>query len=72
PRVMTSASPLSVLPVPEIFHAVQVIAAVTFGPPILYTAAALIYLLFSSVLSTLQRRLETHFVRHALFHAELR
>ena len=39
---------------------------------ILYTEAALIYLLLSSVLSTLQRRLETRFGRHALFQAEWR
>ncbi|MGU4703810.1 cysteine ABC transporter permease, partial [Burkholderia cepacia] len=56
----------------EIFQAAQRIAAVTYEPLILYTEAALIYLLFSSVLSTLQRRLETRFGRHALFHAELR
>ncbi|KVM07256.1 cysteine ABC transporter permease [Burkholderia ubonensis] len=62
----------AVLTVPEIFQAAQRIAAVTYEPLILYTEAALIYLLFSSVLSTLQQRLETHFGRHARFHAELR
>jgi cystine transport system permease protein len=45
---------------------------VTYEPLILYTEAALIYLLFSSVLSSLQRRLELRFGRHALFQAELR
>ncbi|RKU00936.1 cysteine ABC transporter permease [Burkholderia sp. Nafp2/4-1b] len=62
----------AVLTVPEIFQAAQRIAAVTYEPLILYTEAALIYLLFSSVLSSLQRRLELRFGRHALFHAELR
>ena len=69
---MKDTSLAAVLTVPEIFQAAQRIAAVTYEPLILYTEAALIYLLFSSVLSTLQRRLETHFGRHALFHAELR
>jgi cystine transport system permease protein len=62
----------AVLTVPEIFQAAQRIAAVTYEPMILYTEAALVYLLLSSVLSTLQRRLEVRFGRHALFQAELR
>lgn len=62
----------AVLTVPEIFQAAQRIAAVTYEPLILYTEAALIYLLFSSVLSTTQRRLEAHYGRHALFQAGLR
>ncbi|AHV93763.1 MULTISPECIES: amino acid ABC transporter permease [Bordetella] len=57
----------AVLTVPEIFQAAQRIAAVTYEPMILYTEAALIYLLFSSVLSALQTRLEKHFGQHAVF-----
>ncbi|MCF6691058.1 amino acid ABC transporter permease [Raoultella terrigena] len=48
----------SVITVPELFLAAQRIAAVTYQPLILYTEAALIYLLISSVLSYLQSRLE--------------
>ncbi|WP_311202170.1 amino acid ABC transporter permease [Erwinia pyrifoliae] len=48
----------SVITVPELFLAAQRIAAVTYQPLILYTEAAIIYLLLSSVLSALQARLE--------------
>ncbi|GAB2886336.1 amino acid ABC transporter permease [Paraburkholderia jirisanensis] len=57
----------AVLTVPEIFQAAQRIASVTYEPLILYTEAALIYLMFSSVLSSAQVRLERKFGRHALF-----
>lgn len=57
----------AVLTVPEIFQAAQRIASVTYEPLILYTEAALIYLVFSSVLSSAQVRLERKFGRHALF-----
>lgn len=59
----------AVLTVPEIFQAAQRIASVTYEPLILYTEAALIYLVFSSVLSAAQVRLERKFGRHALFQA---
>jgi len=52
------------LTVPEMFHAAQQIAAVTYEPLILYSEAALLYLLFSSVLSTLQVKLEKRLARH--------
>jgi cystine transport system permease protein len=55
----------AVLTVPEIFQAAQRIAAVTYEPLILYCETALIYLLFSSALSSLQGKLERHFGRHA-------
>lgn len=48
----------SVITVPEMFLAAQRIAAVTYQPLILYSEAALIYLIFSSVLSALQNALE--------------
>jgi cystine transport system permease protein len=57
----------AVLTVPEIFQAAQRIASVTYEPLILYTEAALIYLLFSSVLSSAQVRLESRLGQHALF-----
>jgi cystine transport system permease protein len=57
----------AVLTLPEIFQAAQRIASVTYEPLILYTEAALIYLVFSSVLSSAQVRLERRFGRHALF-----
>ena len=44
--------------VPELFQAAQRLASVTYEPLILYIETAFIYLLFSSVLSTLQDRLE--------------
>lgn len=44
--------------VPELFQAAQRLASVTYEPLILYIETALIYLLFSSVLSTLQDKLE--------------
>ena len=44
--------------VPELFQAAQRIVATTYEPLILYIETALIYLMFSSVLSTLQDRLE--------------
>ncbi|SDV51527.1 amino acid ABC transporter permease [Chitinasiproducens palmae] len=57
----------AVLTVPEIFQAAQRIAAVTYEPLVLYTEAALIYLVFSSVLSSAQARLEKRFGQHARF-----
>ena len=44
--------------VPELFQAAQRLASVTYEPLILYIETALIYLMFSSVLSLLQDRLE--------------
>ncbi|MFQ2483236.1 amino acid ABC transporter permease [Aeromonas caviae] len=44
--------------VPELFQAAQRLASVTYEPLILYIETALIYLMLSSVLSTLQDRLE--------------
>lgn len=52
------------LTVPELFQKAQVIAAVNYEPLIVYSEAALIYLLFSSVLSNLQTRLEKRLERH--------
>lgn len=50
--------------VPELFQAAQRIVATTYEPLILYIEAALLYLALSSVLSTLQQRLERRFARY--------
>lgn len=50
--------------VPELFQSAQRVAAATYEPLVLYSEAALIYLMFSSVLSALQSRLEVRLGRH--------
>ncbi len=50
--------------VPELFQTAQRIVATTYEPLILYIEAALIYLALSSVLSSLQVRLERRFARY--------
>jgi cystine transport system permease protein len=52
------------LTVPEMFQVAQQIAAVTYEPLILYCETALIYLIFSSMLSAWQARIETRSMRH--------
>jgi len=49
--------------VPELFQAAQRIVATTYEPLILYIEAAIIYLVLSTFLSTLQGYLERHFSR---------
>ena len=56
----------SVITVPEMFLAAQRIAAVTYQPLILYTEAAILYLLISSVLSYLQSKLEMRLERNTV------
>ena len=53
--------------VPELFQTAQRIVATTYEPLILYIEAALIYLALSSVLSSLQVRLEKRFARYGGF-----
>lgn len=53
--------------VPELFQAAQRIVATTYEPLILYIEAALIYLVMSSVLSSLQARLEKRLNRYGGF-----
>jgi cystine transport system permease protein len=50
--------------VPELFQAAQRIVATTYEPLILYIEAALIYLVMSSVLSSLQTKLEGRLGRY--------
>jgi len=54
------------LTVPEMFQAAQRIAAITYEPLILYIEVAFLYLLFSSVLSSLQTRLERRLEAHVV------
>ncbi|MCO7264018.1 amino acid ABC transporter permease [Dickeya zeae] len=56
----------AVITVPEMFLAAQRIVSVTYEPLILYIEAALIYLMFSTVLSKLQTRLEKYYQRHVV------
>ena len=53
--------------VPELFRAGQRIVATSYEPLILYVEVALIYLVVSSVLSTLQGRLEKRLSRYGGF-----
>jgi cystine transport system permease protein len=53
--------------VPELFQAAQRIVATSYEPLILYIEAALIYLALSSVLSSLQARLEIRLNRYGGF-----
>jgi L-cystine transport system permease protein len=48
----------AVITVTELFHEAQADAAVTYSPLVMYCEAAFIYLIFSTVLSTLQSRIE--------------
>ena len=50
--------------VPELFRAGQRIVATTYEPLILYVEVALVYLVVSSVLSSLQTRIERRFARY--------
>jgi len=50
--------------VPEMFQTAQRVVATTYEPLILYIEVAIIYLALSSVLSTLQVRLEKRFERY--------
>lgn len=53
--------------VPELFQTAQRIVAVSYEPLILYIEAALIYLAISSVLSTLQARIEKRLSQYGGF-----
>lgn len=61
---MKDTSLAAAITVPELFQAAQRVVATTYEPLILYIEAALIYLALSSVLSTLQVRLERRFARY--------
>jgi cystine transport system permease protein len=61
--LMKDTSLAAVITVPEMFQATQRIVATTYEPLILYVEVALIYLVFSSVLSQMQAVLEERFGR---------
>lgn len=54
----------AVITVPEMFLAAQRIVSVTYEPLIMYIEAAMIYLLFCTILSKVQTRLESFYQRH--------
>lgn len=54
----------AVITVPEMFLAAQRIVSVTYEPLIMYVEAAIIYLLFCTILSKVQTRLENFYQRH--------
>ncbi|AXW86644.1 cysteine ABC transporter permease [Lonsdalea britannica] len=54
----------AVITVPEMFLAAQRIVSVTYEPLIMYVEAAMIYLLFCTILSKVQTRLESFYQRH--------
>ncbi|WP_304165622.1 amino acid ABC transporter permease [Lonsdalea britannica] len=54
----------AVITVPEMFLAAQRIVSVTYEPLIMYVEAAMIYLLFCTILSKVQTRLENFYQRH--------
>jgi cystine transport system permease protein len=62
--LLKDTSLAATITVPEMFHAAQQIAAATYEPLILYIEVAIIYLLFSTVLSNIQSRLETKLERY--------
>jgi L-cystine transport system permease protein len=55
----------AVITVTELFHVAQDITATTYQPLILYCEAGVVYLIFCTVLSQLQARLEKYFSRYA-------
>lgn len=54
----------AIITVPEMFQRAQQIVAVTYEPLWLYLEAGFIYLIFSSILSYGQTKLERHFGKH--------
>lgn len=62
--LLKDTSLAAVITIPELFQVSQELIAFYYEPLLLYTEAALIYLLFSTVLSNLQRRLEKRFERY--------
>lgn len=61
--LLKDTSLAAVITMPELFSKSQQITAYYYEPLLLYSEAGLIYLLFSTVLSNLQRRLEKRFER---------
>jgi cystine transport system permease protein len=62
--LLKDTSLAATITMPEMFQKAQQITATTYEPLMLYSEAAIIYLIFSTVLSTLQSRLEKRFGRY--------
>jgi L-cystine transport system permease protein len=62
--LLKDTSLAATITMPEMFQKAQQITATTYEPLLLYSEAAIIYLIFSTVLSTLQSRLEKRFGRY--------
>ncbi|QYR20959.1 amino acid ABC transporter permease [Paenibacillus sp. sptzw28] len=63
--LLKDTSLAAAITMPEMFQKAQQITAYYYEPMLLYCEAALIYLIFSTVLSALQRRLEKRFERYS-------
>lgn len=62
--LLKDTSLAAAITVSEMFQIAQQITARTYEPLLLYTEAAIIYLIFSSILTMLQSKLEIKFGRH--------
>jgi len=68
-QMLKTSSLVSVLALPELLHSAQVIYSRTFQTIPLLVVASIWYLLFTSVLSAIQRRIEAHYGRGSSRHA---
>lgn len=64
-QMLKTSSLVSVLALPELLHSAQVVYSRTFQTIPLLVVASIWYLLFTSVLSAIQRRIEAHYARGA-------
>ena len=66
--MLKTSSLVSVLALPELLHSAQVVYSRTFQTIPLLVVASIWYLLFTSVLSAIQRRIEAHYSRGSSRH----
>jgi len=64
-QMLKTSSLVSVLALPELLHSAQVVYSRTFQTIPLLVVASIWYLLFTTVLSAIQRRIEAHYARGA-------
>jgi len=64
-QMLKTSSLVSVLALPELLHSAQVVYSRTFQTIPLLVVASIWYLLFTSVLSAIQRKIEAHYARGA-------
>lgn len=62
-QMLKTSSLVSVLALPELLHSAQVVYSRTFQTIPLLVVASIWYLLFTTVLSAVQRRIEAHYAR---------